>query len=276
MSVRIIVDSTADLPLSLKEQLDVVPLTVHFGEEEYVDGVTIGHRQFYEKLIESDVLPSTSQATPDAFDRVFRRVTEAGDSAVVITVASKLSGTYQSAMIAAADYPGKIFVVDSGSAAIGTGILAELGMRLVEQGLSAEKIAEELTCQREKICLVALLDTLEYLYRGGRLSRTSAAVGSIAGIKPIITVTEDGRVVNCGKAIGVGRAIQTMMDKLDSFELDDRFPVYSLYSCGTENCEKLEEKLAKAGYRIGERLQVGSTIGAHVGPGAYAMIFVIK
>ena len=125
MSVRIIVDSTADIVPELKAQMKVVPLTIIFGAEEFIDGVTITHKDFYEKLIEGDDLPSTSQATPAAFAEVFEEVAAAGDTAVVLTVSSKLSGTYQSAMIAAEDYQDSIFVVDTMSVAIGSGILAD-------------------------------------------------------------------------------------------------------------------------------------------------------
>lgn len=124
MKTRIIVDSTADLMPEFKSRVSVVPLTVHFGDEEYIDGVTIDHKTFYEKLIETDVLPTTSQATPAAFAQQFEQVNMAGGEAVVITLSSQLSGTYQSAMIAAQDFD-NIYVVDSGSAAIGGGILVE-------------------------------------------------------------------------------------------------------------------------------------------------------
>ena len=142
MSVQIIVDSTVDMPDRIKECFRIVPLTVHFGSEEFIDGVTIDKARFYERLVESDVLPTTSQATPAAFQKVFEEVTAAGDSAVVITISSKLSGTYQSACIAAADFD-NIFVVDSMTAAIGSGILAEHALKLAEAGMSAEQIAEK-------------------------------------------------------------------------------------------------------------------------------------
>ena len=127
MSVKIIIDSTANVRQSCYERLTVVPLTVRFGNEEYIDGVTIDHKTFYEKLIESDVLPTTSQATPDAFMQEFDKAKQAGEAAVVITLASQFSGTYQSAMIAAQEYD-NIYVVDSTSAAMGSGILVELAL----------------------------------------------------------------------------------------------------------------------------------------------------
>ena len=141
MSVRIVVDSTADLRAEVAEQVTVVPLTIRFGEEEYIDGVTIDSKGFYEKLIESNVLPTTSQATPCNFEEVFRPMVEAGDTVVALTVSAKLSGTYQSACIAAEEFPGKVFVVDSQSVAVGSAILAEYALELTKQGLSAEEVA---------------------------------------------------------------------------------------------------------------------------------------
>ena len=143
LKTRIIVDSTADLVPEIKERVYTVPLTVHFGQEEYIDGVTIDHRTFYEKLVESDVLPTTSQATPNDFIEEFEKAKQAGEAAVVITLASKFSGTYQSAVIAAAEHE-NIYVVDGTSAAMGTGILTELAFRLLDAGMSAKEIADAL------------------------------------------------------------------------------------------------------------------------------------
>ena len=179
--VRILVDSTVDLPERCRAQVRAVPLTVHFGDEELIDGVTIDRRRFYERLIESDVLPTTSQATPAAFVKEFEAVRQAGESAVVITISAELSGTYQSACIAAADYE-DIYVVDSRSAAIGSGILAELALEWAADGMAAAELAGLLTKKRDDICLLGLLDTLEYLRRGGRISRTAALAGGLLGM----------------------------------------------------------------------------------------------
>ena len=169
MSVKIVIDSTTDLVPELLGKFEIVPLTVNFGEEEFIDGVTITREEFYAKLIESDVIPTTSQATPEAFENVFRKITENGDEIVCITVASNLSGTYQSARIAAEEFPGKVRVIDGKSVAIGTAILAEFALSLLEKGLSAEEIEKEILKKREDIIIVALIDTLEYLKKGGRL-----------------------------------------------------------------------------------------------------------
>ena len=143
MNTRIIVDSTADLVPEYQNCVHVVPMTVRFGDEEFIDGVTIDSKMFYEKLIESDVLPTTSQAAPDAFATEYEKAKQAGEAAVVITVSSGFSGTYQSACIAAADYE-NIYVVDGGSAAMGTGILVELAVKMLREGRSAAEIAEAL------------------------------------------------------------------------------------------------------------------------------------
>ena len=200
MKTRIIVDSTTDLVQEYKERVSVVPLTVNFGEEEYIDGVTIDYKTFYEKLIESDVLPTTSQANPDTFMKEFEKVKEAGESAVVITLSSKLSGTYQSAMIAADDFE-NIYVVDGGSATIGNSILVEYAIKLLDEGMSAKEIAEKLEEAKGKIVIVALLDTLEYLKKGGRISKTVAFAGTVLNIKPVVSVI-DGEIGMLGKARG--------------------------------------------------------------------------
>ena len=200
MKTRIIVDSTSDLMPNIKEQVHIVPLTVHFGQEEYVDGVTISHKDFYEKLVETDVHPSTSQATPAAFEVEYEKAREAGEAAVVIALTSKLSGTYQSAMIAAAEYE-NIYVVDSGSVAIGGAILVEYALKLLNEGLEAKQIAEKLEEVKSRIVIVALVDTLEYLKKGGRVSKTVAFAGTLLNIKPVLSVA-DGEINMLGKARG--------------------------------------------------------------------------
>ena len=170
MAVRIIVDSSTDVSETYRDKIREVPLSVCFGQTEYLDGVTLDKQDFYRKLVESDVLPTTSQATPAAFDAVFREVAEAGDSAVVITLASPLSGTYQSACLAAEDYD-NIYVVDGMTVAVGTGVLAEFAANLAEQGMEAEKIAEMVTLKREDVRVIALLDTLEYRKKAAEFPR---------------------------------------------------------------------------------------------------------
>ena len=214
MAVRILIDSTTDLTEDLKAQMTVVPLTIHFGEEEYLDGVTMNGQQFYEKLVESDVLPTTSQAAPFAFQQIFEEITEQGDSVVAILISSNLSGTYQSACIAAQEFPGKVFVIDSRNVSIAAGVLAEYALRLAKKGMDAEKIAEAVTEKREEVQLVAMLDTLEYLKKGGRISKTAAVAGSLLSIKPVVTL-KDGGVSVMGKARGSRQANNMLVQEIE-------------------------------------------------------------
>lgn len=279
MKVHLIVDSTADVSEAIRPRLTVVPLTVHFGSEEYIDGVTISKQAFYEKLIESDVLPSTSQATPAAFAEVFADIAERGESAVVLTISSKLSGTCQSAVIAAADYPG-IHVVDSRSAATGTGILAELALRLMDGGMSAADVAARLEAERENVCLIALLDTLEYLKRGGRISKAAAFAGSMLSIKPVISIRQ-GEVVVLGKARGSRQGNNLLAAQIDAAGgVDYDKPVLLGYS-GLSDA--LLQKYIADSARFWEgkvenlqTTQIGSVIGTHAGPGAIVATFFKK
>ena len=260
MKVQIIVDSTVDMPEHSRSACRVVPLTVHFGEESFIDGVTLNKQDFYRRLAEGGALPTTSQATPAAFQSVFDEVTRAGDSAVVITLASQFSGTYQSACIAAEEYE-NIYVVDSRTAAIGSGILAEYALRC----------AALLEKKREDVRLFALLDTLEYLKRGGRISKTVAFAGGLLNIKPLITV-EDGEVLVVGKARGAKQGMALLTEKLLSdgginFDL----PILLGYS-GTDasNLEKYRADSREIWQGRGDTLPstlLCSVIGTHTGPG---------
>lgn len=275
--VRIIVDSTADLRQEIKDRFEVVPLTVHFGPQEYLDGIDIDKSRFYEMLVESDVLPSTSQPNPDDFQKVYEKVTQAGDSAVVITISSSLSGTCQSALIAAEDHPKSIYVVDSRSAAIGSGILAEYALQLADQGLSACEIAKRLNEEKENICLVALVDTLEYLKRGGRVSKTMAFAGGVLNIKPVIGI-ENGEIAMLGKARGSKQGNNLLMEQIEKAGgVDFTKPILLGY---TGISDALLQKYIVDSEHIWKGntdklsvCQIGSVIGTHAGPGAVAVAF---
>ncbi len=276
MKTRIIVDSTADLLPEIKERVHVVPLTVHFGNEEYVDGVTIDSKTFYEKLVESDVLPTTSQGTPFMFAREYEKAKEAGEAAVVITLASTLSGTYQSAVLAAREYD-NVYVVDSASVAMGSGILVELALRLIDEGKSAEQTAHILDEEKQRIVIVALVDTLEYLKRGGRVSKAVAFAGGILNIKPVLSVT-NGTISILGKARGSRMGNNLLIEQITrSGGIDFTMPVLLGYS-GLSDALLLkyiedsrhiwEGALDKLRYTT-----VGSVIGTHAGPGAVVVAF---
>lgn len=279
MKTRIIVDSTADLMPEFKSRVHTVPLTVKFGDEEFIDGVTIDHKTFYEKLIESDELPTTSQATPDAFIKEFDKAKDAGEAAVVITLSSKFSGTCQSAKIAAADYE-NVYVVDSGSAAMGGGILVELAVKLLDEGKSAEEIANALEEAKKKIVIVALVDTLEYLKKGGRISKAVAFAGGLLNIKPVLSVV-DGEIAMLGKARGSKMGNNLLVQEIDKAGgIDFSMPVLLGYSGISDALLKKyiedsrhiwEGELDRVRYTT-----VGSVIGTHLGPGSIVVAFFKK
>ena len=276
MHTRIIVDSTADLMPEILEQVHVVPLTVQFGEEELIDGVTIDKKTFYEKLVESDVLPTTSQATPEAFIKEFEMVKQAGEQAVVITISSKLSGTYQSAMLAAREYD-NIYIIDGNTTAIGSGILVELACKLLHSGMDAKKIAEKLEEEKKKIVVVALVDTLEYLKKGGRISKTVAMVGGVLNIKPVLSII-DGEINMLGKARGSKMGNNLLIQEIEKAGgVDFSKPVLLGYAGLSdallvkyiEDSKQIwEGNLDEVRYTV-----VGSVVGTHIGPGAIAVAF---
>ena len=277
MSVRIIVDSTTNTVPEIMNRLTVVPLPLFFGEEEYLEGVTIDHKMFYKNLIESDVLPTTSQANPATFAEVFEKVAKEGDSAVVITVASDLSGTYQSAMIAAADYTEHIYVVDGKSVAIGTGILAERALQLADDGMTAKEIAEQLEKEKENVCLIAMLDTLEYLKKGGRISKTVVFAGGVWNIKPVVCI-EDGKIIMLGKARGSKQGNNLLVQEIQKTGgVDFDKPIMLGYTGLSDN---LLQKYISDSKTLWEEMTtrlrftpIGSVVGTHAGPGAIAAAY---
>lgn len=279
MKTQIIVDSSADLLPQTKEMVTVVPLTVRFGTEEFLDGVTIDHQTFYEKLVESDTLPTTSQAVPQDFMDVFDKTRAAQTGAVVITLSSHLSGTYQSARIAAAEYE-NIFVVDSGTVTIGGGILVELALELAEEGLDAGEIARRLEEAKGRIVLVALLDTLEYLKKGGRISKTVAFAGNLLNIKPVISVV-DGEIHLIGKARGSKTGNNLLVQEMEKAGgIDFTMPVLLGYTGLSDTL--LQKYIGDSQYIWSPHMQqvpctvVGSVVGTHAGPGAIAVAFFKK
>lgn len=273
--VRIVVDSSADLNPRIRKRIGIVPLTVHFGRDTFVDGADLSAAAFYRKLASCRELPTTSQAAPYGFNEIFEPIVEAGDQVVAIVVSSSLSGTCQSAHIAAADYPGRVFVVDSRSIAIGAGILAEYGLELADRGLSAVEIAAELERVKEKVRLFAVVDTLEYLQRGGRVSRTVAIAGGMLSVKPLIAV-ESGSIKLAGKARGSKQANALMDSKVRELGVDWDKPCMLGYT-GTSD-ELLTKYRAQSEIWTGDVYGsvVSGVVGTHVGPGAVAVAFFAK
>lgn len=275
--IRIITDSASDIVDNDREDLIVLPINITFGEREYQDGVTLTHRMFYEKLIESDELPVTSQVPPFAFEEVYEKMRRQGDKAIVITLSSKLSGTWQSACVAAEGYTDTVRVVDSENASIGQRTLVEYALRLADEGLGYEEIADRLEAEKRKIRLIALLDTLEYLKRGGRISKTAALAGSLLSIKPVIAI-QKGEVAVLGKARGSKQGNNLLAEQITKTGGIDFSKPFVLGYTGLSDVMLQKyisdnEALWKHSVDALETASVGGTIGTHVGPGAIGVAF---
>lgn len=282
MSIRIIVDSACDLTQEEAKQLSIkiLPLKTMFGDEEYLDGVTLNHEQFFEKLIETDTLPTTSQISPYEYEESFQEVKEAGDTAICITVSAKLSGCYQSAHIAVSDYTDEVVLVDSENVCIGQRLLVLLAVQLRDEGKTAKEIAAILDQKKKDIRLIALLDTLEYLKKGGRISKTAAMAGMLLSIKPVIAI-ENGEVAMLGKARGSKNGNNLLMELINKQgSIDFDLPFCLAYS-GLDD-SLLKKYIADHEYVYQGHTDtlpicsIGSTIGTHVGPGAIAAAFFVK
>lgn len=275
MSVKIIIDSTVDVSEKYSSEFTVVPLTVSFGETDYIDGVTIDKQTFYQKLVTSKELPKTSQATPDAFIKVFKEFKDRGEEAVVITVSSRLSGTYQSACIAAEDFP-NIRVVDSMNVSIASGILAEYALRCAAEGMGLDELAEHLTKKRDEVALVAMVDTLEYLRKGGRISGAAALAGGVLNIKPVVT-TRDGELAVLGKARGSKKANNLLVEQITRDGVNYSMPLQLGYTGLSDDMlqQYIEDSQAlwKGHVDTLDCVQLSSVIGTHAGPGAVAVAY---
>ncbi len=273
--VKILVDSASDCS---RDRFDYfAPISVTIGEQNYRDGIDLDANSFYEKLTATEDFPHTAQPSLQDFIDIFEQVKENGDELVYFALSSALSGTYQAACLAKdmVEYDG-IFIIDTKTATHMIALLATYAEKRIGEGATAAEIADECELLKSRVKVYAGLDTLEYLRRGGRLGNAAAVIGSLAKIKPIVTVTEEGKVEAIGKGLGVGRAMQFIIEKLSAHEIDESFPVWALYTYGTENVEELKTRIAEKGISVSETRQIGSTIGAHIGPGVYAVMFVEK
>jgi DegV family protein with EDD domain len=279
MAVRIITDSGSDILPGEMEDLIVLPLTIAFGNDVYHDGVDLSHERFFDLLAESSENPTTGQVPPFRYSQAFKEVVEAGDEAVVITISSQVSGTWQSACTAAADFGDKILVVDSLHVSVGIRLLVEIALKMAAEGASSQEIVSALEKTRGEIHFLALLDTLEYLRRGGRISNVSAVLGTILSIKPVVTCT-DGKIVVMDKARGLknGRAtIANLIREDGGFDFDRPLsigytgnsdkPVRSFLNSCTDLWEGKGEVPVSS---------IGATIGTHAGPGGFLLAYFGK
>lgn len=282
MSVKILIDSASDLNEQQAQELDLnlIPIKVQFGEEEFLDGINLFPAEFYEKLSASKELPKTSLINEFEWTEKFNKLTKNGDEVIAITLSSKLSGTYHAAKEAAKNFESKVFVVDSLNATMGEKVLALYALELIKKGLSAKEIADELEQKKTKINVTAVVDTLKYLKKGGRVSATIAFVGEMLSIKPLIAVI-DGEVKVWGKAHGLKKAYIALNEYVqEKGGIDFDMPFGLIYSGNDKtNVDSYYEKSRVLWEDKIDNIQtssIGSTIGTHVGPGAVGIVFFEK
>lgn len=275
--VRIIADSGCDMTQEQANELNVelLPITITFGGDEFIDGVNMTPREFYLKLIESDELPHTSQITPYTYAEAFRSAVEAGDEVVCVAIGSKFSGSFQNALAAAEEFGDKVAVVDTRNVSMGELVLVKLAMRLREQGLSAVEIGKRLNDEAGNVHVLALLDTLEYLKKGGRISPTVAFAGELLAIKPVVSVI-DGAVSVVGKARGSkngGNLLRKLIEKTGGVNFDMPYAI-GYTGLSDEMLRKYMQDNADiyAGHEL-PISAIGATIGTHVGPNCICIAF---
>lgn len=278
MSVRIICDSASDITQEQAKEwgITVLPLKILWDGEEYLDGVTMKTREFFEKLIETDELPTTSQLSPYDYDMAFQEVVDAGDTAVCFTVSSKLSGTYQSANIAKEEFGDNIIIVDTLNAAVGEQILVKRAIELRDSGKTAQEIADIINEEKKDVRVIALIDTLEYLKKGGRISATTAMAGAVLNIKPVVAI-QNGEIGMLGKARGSKNGNNKLMELVKQDGIDFSRPFLLTYA--GLNDDLLQKYIQDSSYLYDGKTEelgivpLGSVIGTHVGPGAIAIAY---
>lgn len=282
MAVRIATDSASDITQEKAKEwgITVIPLKVRFGDEEYLDGKTLSAHEFYKKLIETDEIPKTSQISPYEYAELFREAEAAGDELIFFSLSAGVSGSYQSAMIAAADFSDRIHVIDTRQFCISEYIIVQRAVQMRDQGMNATEITEAISEEMKKAHVIAVFDTLEYLKLGGRLPAAAAFLGNMLMIKPVITI-EEGLVKIIGKARGSKNSRNMLMEFVEKTGgIDFTRPVCLAYSGFSEDVLKKYVEDSKSLYDGNEdKLQyatVGATIGTYSGPGAIALAYFEK
>lgn len=281
MAIKIITDSTADYENKELQDKKIicVPMTIHFNEKTYHDGIELSKNEFFDHLITHKDLPTTSQPSPESFLKHFEEAKANNDTVIVILISSALSGTLQSAMIAKqmADYD-QIYIIDSLTATVGIKLLTDTAAHMRDAGCDAESIVEKIETLKTKVRVYAAIDTLEYLCQGGRLSKAQAGLGTLAHLKPIISIDSNGSLTVVNKSIGLSKARNQILKLIQQAEIDEQYPLHLIYAHENENCLKLKEKLEQNNILVGDNCiyNIGPTIGTHIGPGAFGIVFVEK
>lgn len=277
MSIKIITDSTADIPPELLEKYDIrrVPLSVIIGDKSYKDWEEMSPKEFYRIIRETDIIPQTSQVTPNTFMEVYKEEIEKGNSIISIHLTSKASGTYQSALIAKETLnEGDITVIDSKGYSLGIGLMALEAAKMAKEGKTKDEIVNKVYDMIDRMRYIFSVDSLDYLRKGGRLSYAQAFIGGMLNIKPILWV-RDGELEVIDKVRGSKKVIEKFLDYMSSFRNDFQDQTIAIVHCdNVEMALQIKEAITQR-FKVGDIIvgEVGCVIGAHAGPGTSAVIF---
>lgn len=275
--VKIVTDSTSDLSLEEVKKLGVelVPLKVNFGEKSYFDKIELTSEEFLKKLTTEKVHPTTTLANPDQFVQIFNKFPK--DDIIVITLASKLSGTFQSATLAKnMTDRSNIHLIDTGSVSMGVNLIVREAVKMVKAGKNAKQVFEHCEALTKKLRVVAVFETLKYLVKGGRISAAKALIAQVANLKPIMGVN-DGVISSVGKSRGVlksGLEVLRIMDA--TAPLDPKFPVVFGHTLVEENLNPFKKILLEKFKVENHTTVIGSVVATHAGPGAYGIAYISK
>ncbi|WP_304507518.1 DegV family protein [Anaerotignum sp.] len=277
--VQIITDSTCDISHDRLKEIGVVcvPLTVHFGEETFIDGENLTAEEFYQHLRTSPEIPTTAQPTPHSFEEAFQAALEKGDDILCVLISGKLSGTVQSAHIAKASLESeKIWIADTNCACCSLGLLVEIAAKRAKEGATVEELYQEMNELSGRAKIYAAIETLKYIRKGGRLSGAAAIVGTMLNLHPILTI-QDGLVLNTAKAKGKKRMISILKELAMADGVDENYPFMFCHGAAEENMKMVKDCFAED-YDISDCYNgyIGPVVGTYSGPGTVAVGFIAK
>ncbi len=281
MSIRIITDSGSDYEQNeiKAKNIEVIPIPIMFGGNEYLDGVNLSKNVFFDLLEKNSDFPKTAQPSPTTYTDIFQEAAEAGDDIILIMLSGCLSGMLQTATLCKNNVGyDRVHIINSASASAGIRLLVDNAAKLRDEGKTADEIVEATENLKKRISLYATFPTLHYLVKGGRLSKFEASAAAIARIKPVITMDQEGEVLVCHKGVGIKHSIDYMAQKVAEEQIDQDYPVFPLYSGDPVNCYVMLEKLASKGINIDKNTisNIGPTIGSYVGPAATGIVYIRK
>ena len=278
MSIRIITDSTSEISQVQAKvfNIDVMPMTIIFGDETFIDGINLSNKEFYEHMRASDKLPKTSLINSEMFREKFKKFSDE-DDIIGIFISSELSGSLQSAFIAKESMPNKkIHLIDSREVTFGLTALVLYAIRLRDEDKSAQEIVDAIEEAKKRLVLVAVVDDLKYLRLGGRLSSASAFFGTIMRVKPLIQIT-DGKVLAVHKTLGLHRAFAWLLEQYQNADVDTSMPRLFGHSNAVETLDRFQKYVSRhSDFPLEGVFPIGPTVGVHAGPGAVGFCFFTK